>query len=224
MDLHVEKTQKGAYSTHIGSFVRSMQSNIGEALFTKTQQKVLGLLYGHAQRSFYLNELIKLAGMGRGTIRRELDKLLDVGLITVKKQGNQMHYQANAHHPIFQELKAIVKKTFGVVGTIQSALGDVLPDVSFALVYGSVAKGSEGADSDIDLMIVADSLSYADAMEALATAEDQLGRTINPTIYNQDEFSARLKSNQSFITRVMSQDILWIKGFEQFIKEYGGLD
>ena len=111
-----------------------------------------------------------------------------------------------------------------MVGTIQSALGDVLPDVSFALVYGSVAKGSEGADSDIDLMIVADSLSYADAMEALATAEDQLGRTINPTIYNQDEFSARLKSNQSFITRVMSQDILWIKGFEQFIKEYGGLD
>lgn len=200
-----------------------MQSNIGEALFTKTQQKVLGLLYGHTERSFYLNELIHLAGMGRGTIKRELDKLSDVGLITEKKQGNQIHYQANDQHPIFQELKSMVKKTFGVVGTIQSALKGILPEVSFALVYGSIAKGSEGAASDVDLMLVADNLSYALVMEYLLTAEDQLGRTINPTIYNQDEFKARITSNQSFITRVMSQDVLWIKGFEQFNQEFGSL-
>lgn len=221
-DIKIEKTQKGAYSTQIGSFKGDMQSNIGEALFTKTQQRVLGLLYGQTDRSFYLNELINLAGMGRGTIRRELDKLSDVGLITAKKQGNQIHYQANGHHPVFKELKSIVKKTFGVVGTIQSALADILPEVTYAFVYGSVAKGSEGAESDVDLMIVADGLSYTYVMEALATAEEQIGRTINPTIYNEHEFKKRLSSNQSFLTRVMSQEVLWIKGFEQFSQEYGG--
>ena len=217
----VEKTQKGAYSTQIGSFINVMQSNIGEALFTKTQQKVLGLLYGHTERSFYLNELINLAGMGRGTIRRELDKLSDVGLITAKKQGNQIHYQANDHHPVFQELKSMVKKTFGVVGVIQAALADILPEVSFAFIYGSIAKGSEGAESDVDLMIVADGVSYADVMEVLSSAEEQIGRTINPTIYNQDEFRKRLNSNQSFLSRVLSQEVLWIKGFEQFSQEFG---
>ncbi|MCX7546226.1 nucleotidyltransferase domain-containing protein [Marinicella gelatinilytica] len=196
------------------------QLTMGEALFTKTQQKVLGLLYGQTEKSFYLNEIVKLADMGKGTVRRELDKLSASGLLTVRKQGNQMHYQANSDNPIFHELQGIVKKTFGVVGNIESALQDILPDVTYAFIYGSVAKGSEHAGSDIDLMVIAEDLSYTLLMETLADAEQQLGRPINPTIYSPNEFQKRIKNNQNFITRVLSQDILWIKGEEQFKQNF----
>lgn len=108
------------------------------------------------------------------------------------------------------------------MGTIELALEKLLPDFSFVFVYGSVAKGSEGAASDVDLMVVGDGLSYANVMEALIKAEKQLARTINPTIYDEEEFRKRWEANQSFVTRVMSQDVLWIKGFELFKEKFGG--
>jgi predicted nucleotidyltransferase len=200
--------------------MNSNQSNIGAALFTKTQQRVLGLLYGQTDKSFYMNEIVRLADMGKGTVRRELDKLMTAGLLTINKQGNQNHYQANAENPIYTELQSIVKKTFGVVGVLNFALHTILPIVDYAFVYGSVAKGTEHASSDIDLMLVAEDLSYTDLMEALSIAEKQLGRSINPTIYNKQEMHKRIKQKQSFITRVLSQNMLWLKGESHFKEIY----
>ncbi|MEE9412964.1 MAG: hypothetical protein V3V22_07925 [Methylococcales bacterium] len=88
-----------------------MPSVIGDALFTKAQQRVLGLLYAKPKQSFYLNELVRLAGMGKGVIKRELDKFCAAGLLTLVRQGNQTHYQANQACPVFNELKAITLKT-----------------------------------------------------------------------------------------------------------------
>ncbi|MFV0543047.1 MAG: nucleotidyltransferase domain-containing protein [Marinicella pacifica] len=200
--------------------MKSNHLNIGEALFTKTQQKVLGILYGQTEQSFYLNELVKLVDMGKGTVRRELDKLTSAGLLTVRKQGNQMHFQANSDNPIFHELKGIVKKTFGVMGVVESALKDILPDALYVFIYGSVAKDREHAESDIDLMIIAEDLSYAHVMAALSEAEQQLGRTINPTLYTPDEFQTRINEKQHFITQVLSHKILWIKGEAQFNQDF----
>lgn len=186
-------------------------SAIGDALFTKTQQRVLGLLYGKSEQSFYLNELVRLAGMGKGAVSRELTKLTAAGLLTVVRQGNQSHYQANAENPIFLELKAIIQKTFGVVGVLQMALATLLPQLELVFVYGSVAKGREHAKSDIDILLVGDDLSYEQVMTLLEYAEQQLGRTINPTLYDPQEYKTRMEAKQSFITRVMAQPKLWVK-------------
>ena len=187
-------------------------SAIGDALFTKTQQRVLGLLYGKPEQSYYLNEIVRLAAVGKGSVNRELGKLCAAGLLTVSRQGNQNHYQANANNPIFNELKAITQKTFGVVDIIKAALVPLLPQLNCAFIYGSVAQGTEHAGSDIDLMLVGDDMSYSEVMELLAPAEKQLGRTINPTLYTVAEFTDRKNSHQPFITRVMEQPKLWLVG------------
>ena len=187
-------------------------SAIGDALFTKTQQRVLGLLYGKPEQSYYLNEIVRLAAVGKGSVNRELDKLCAAGLLTVSRQGNQNHYQANANNPIFYELKAITQKTFGVVDIIKAALAPLLPQLNCAFIYGSVAQGTEHAGSDIDLMLVGDDMSYSEVMELLAPAEKQLGRTINPTLYTVAEFTDRKNSHQPFITRVIEQPKLWLMG------------
>jgi DNA-binding transcriptional ArsR family regulator len=97
-------------------------TSIGDALFTKTQQRVLGLLYGKPGQSFYTNEIVRRADMGRGTVRRELERLTAAGLVVVRREGNQHHYQANSSCPVYQELLGIVKKTFGVADVIRTAL------------------------------------------------------------------------------------------------------
>lgn len=184
---------------------------IGDALFTKTQQRVLSLLYGKPDQSFYLNEVVRIAGVGKGAVSRELLKLVNAGLLTISKQGNQNHYQANANNPIFNELKQIVQKSFGVVDVIKASLSTLLPQLEMAFIYGSIAKDSEHAGSDIDVMLVGKELSYGEVMELLDNAEQQLARTINPTLLTPEEFEKRITTGQSFLTRVMEQPKLWIK-------------
>ncbi|MGX5202758.1 nucleotidyltransferase domain-containing protein [Aliikangiella sp. IMCC44632] len=186
--------------------------SLGDALFTKTQQRLLALLYGNPDRSYYLNELVRLADIGKGAVSRELTKMCDAGLLTVTRHGNQHHYQANANNPIFAELKQIVQKSFGIVDVVREALRPKLTKLELAFIYGSMAKGNEHAESDIDLMLVGSELSYSEAMALLDEAETQLGRSINPTLLTPNEFKQRVNNKQSFITRVMQQPKLWIKG------------
>lgn len=180
-------------------------TNVGDALFTKAQQKVLTLLFGRPDTSFYLNEVVRYAAMGKGVISRELTKLTAAGLLLVSKQGNQNHYQANANAAIFAELKQIVLKTFGLVGLLQAGLEPLLPQLEQAFIYGSVAKGEDHASSDVDVMLVGNDLSYSKVMQMLAPIETQLQRKVNPTLYSPEEFAKRLSVGQNFLTQVMAQ-------------------
>jgi len=187
-----------------------INSSIGDALFTKTQQRVLAILYGNTERSYYLNELVRLAGMGKGAVNREVSKLSDAGILVVSKLGNQSHYQANKDNPIYSELKQIVQKSFGITDTIKSALKPIFNRCEQVFIYGSMAKGNEHSSSDIDLMIIGQELSYGAIMELLDDAETQLARKINPTILTPEEFQERINSQQNFATRVIEQPKLWI--------------
>lgn len=188
-----------------------MRTSIGDALFTKAQQKILAMLFGQPDRSFYLREVVRLADIGVGDISRELGKLTDAGLLVSSKQGNQNHYQENESNPIFIELVNIVKKTFGVKGALQTALAPLLPNLEQAFIYGSIAKGEEHAGSDIDVMLVGDDLSYTEVMTLLEPVELQLQRTINPTIYSTTELNERQAQGQNFLTKVMTQPKIDLK-------------
>ena len=152
---------------------------------------------------------MRRAGVGRGAIARELEGLRQAGIVTETRRGNQVHYQANPECPIYDELRGIVIKTFGIADVLREALAAVLPKVSFAFIYGSIAKGTETADSDIDIMIVSNDLTYSDIMSRLAPAERQLHRINNPTIYSLKEFNAK-RNTKSFLKRVMDQPKLWL--------------
>ncbi len=185
---------------------------IGEALFTKTQQRVLSLLYGKPDKSFYTNEIVRRADMGRGTVRRELDRLSSAGLLVARREGNQLHFQANADNPIYSELLNIVRKTFGVADIIRAALQPLDVQIELAFVYGSMAKTTDTMVSDVDLMLVGDMLAYSDVVGLLVSVEESLQRPINPTIYTPSEFRAKIKEENSFLIRVMEQPTLMIKG------------
>lgn len=195
--------------------------SIGDALFTKTQQRVLGLLFGKPDKRFYTNEIMRWVDMGRGTVSRELSRLVSAGLLTATREGNQNHYQANQGCPVFDELVGIVRKTFGIADVIRDSLQPLDDQIELAFIYGSIAKGEATSSSDIDLMLIGKALSYGQVMELLMPLEDSLRRTVNPTIFEKEDFVAKLNSDNSFVTRVMEQSKIMIKGTEHDIRETG---
>ena len=190
------------------------RSGLADALFTGTQQRVLGLLFGQPERSFYATELIGLAGAGSGAVQRELARLSQCGLVSVRAVGNQKHYQANPDSPLFEELCGIVLKTVGLAEPLREALAPLAKQVRAAFVFGSVAKRQDTAASDIDLMLVSDTLTYADVFAALETAGARLGRPVNPTILTGTALARRITEDNAFVTRVLAQPKLWLFGGE----------
>ena len=188
--------------------------SLADALFSGTQQRVLGLLFGQPERSFYATELINLAGVGSGAVQRELASLSQSGLVTVKPVGNQKHYQANPASPIYNELCGMVRKTVGLAEPLRAALAPLAPQIKAAFVYGSVAKKEDTASSDIDLMLVSDTLTFSDTILALQAATVLLGREVNPNIFTPQDFAKRLKEGGSFVSRVMAQPKVWLMGGE----------
>ena len=193
-------------------------TSISDALFTKTQQRVLGLLYGKPDARLYGNEILRLLGMGRGTVRRELERLASAGIVVASREGNLIYYQANAQSPIYAELLNIVRKTFGVADSIRAALQPLDEHIQLAFVYGSLAKATDNKASDIDIMLVSDVLPYGDVLEALLPLEDTLKRPVNPTIYTWVELKSKLEEGSSFLSRVLEQPKLWVKGSDDDIK------
>ena len=197
--------------------IENNKTGLGDALFSKTQRQILGLLFGHPDKSFYAKEIVRFAGVGIGTVQRELEKLSSVGLLTIKKVGNQKHYQVNRKSAIFEELRGIVLKTFGVAEVLRQALGELADRIQAAFVYGSVAKGSDTADSDVDIMIIADNVSYDEVFSALSATEAKLGRTVSPTLYQIPEFKRKLASDSSFLTRIVDQPKIFLIGSQDDI-------
>jgi predicted nucleotidyltransferase len=187
---------------------------LGDALFTRTQQRVLGILFGAPHRSFYLNEIVRLSHAGNGAVHRELARLLACGLVTAGLIGNQKHYQANASAPIFEELRGIVVKTFGLADVLRGRLESLADDIEFAFIYGSVAKGTDKAGSDIDLMIVSEKLLYPDVLAALDLEEASIGRQVNPSIFRRVEFDKRASEEGGFLSRVLEGPKLFLIGAE----------
>lgn len=189
--------------------------SLADALFSGTQQRVLSLLLGQPDRSFYANEVIALTRGGSGAVQRELMRLAQSGLVTVQSSGNQKHYQANPASPIFHELVGVVRKTMGLAEPLREALAPLMNRIKAAFVYGSVAKRQDTAASDIDLMIVTDDVTYADLYQTLEAVSQQLGRTVNPTIYTPAELAKRIAGGGAFVRRVLEQPKIWLKGDER---------
>ena len=187
---------------------------LSDALFSGTQQRVLAFLFGQPERSFFATELIGLAGGGSGAVQRELKRLEESGLVTMTPLGGRKNYQANPNSPIFTELCGIVQKTVGLAEPLRTSLAPFTKQISAVFVYGSVAKRSDTAHSDIDIMLISDTLEYADLFGALEQAATILGRTINPTIYTQEELAKRIKQKNAFVERVLAQPKIWLMGNE----------
>ena len=186
------------------------QGNLASLLFGAYRRDALALLLLHPEASFHVREMARVTGKAPGTMLRELNALAGAGVLTKRAVGNQVHFQANAECPIYEDLRNILKRTAGVADVLRESLEPLAGRIDVAFVYGSVARGDEGPGSDIDLMIVGEA-GFADVVGALSQAHEVLRREINPTVYPAAEF--RLKSREEpFLARVLADKKIFVIG------------
>lgn len=193
--------------------------SLSNALFSKVQQRVLALIFGHPDRSFYTSEILRTVDSGTGAVERELSRLRRSGLVSIERIGNQKHYRANRNSPIFEELRSLVLKTVALNEPLKKALEPYKDaGIKAAFVYGSVARGGDTAQSDIDLMVIGGDFGYSELYTALQDAEDALRRKINATFLSEDEWRRKRSRKGSFIDKISALPKIFVLGSENDLR------
>ena len=193
----------------MGAQVSSL--DVGSALFGKTRRAVLGLLYARPDETFYLRQITREVQAGQGAVQRELQRLVDAGLLTREARGREIHYRANRACPIFAELHGLVLKTVGLADVLRGALLPFQADITLAAVYGSRAAGTARSGNDVDLLVVGTVEEMA-LHKAISQAEAQLARTVNYTLLTPREFTRRRRERGGFLTRVLAGPLIPLLG------------
>lgn len=194
-------------------------AGLSDVLFSKVRQRILVLFFNHPNSDFHTNEIIRLTDSGTGAVQRELATLSKSGIILVRQLGNQKRYQVNQKSPIYNELSSIVSKTFGIAENLRKILEPLTSSIYFAFIYGSVAKQEDRASSDIDILIIGD-VNYGDIYSAFEKVENKIQRKINPTCYSSTDWKRKIKNNNHFIKKVMTQEKIMLLGSESELEEF----
>lgn len=186
--------------------------SIATALFSDSQARLFRWLFGQPERAYHLSELRRLTELASASLQRELNRLVEADLVLSERVGNLRRFQANPRSPIYAELVALTRKTLGAAPLLREALQPIATRLDSAFIYGSVAKQTDTAQSDIDLMLVGENLSLSEILGLLLPLEAPLGRKINPTCYTRSEYAKRLAEPDSFVNRVLAQPTLPLIG------------
>ncbi|MDP4732442.1 MAG: transcriptional regulator [Limnohabitans sp.] len=182
--------------------------SLTHALFTDRKSRIFRWLFGLPERSFHLNELLRLTQLGSASLQQELKQLTAAGLVSTERVGNLKMFQANPNSPVFKDLVSLTRKTVGLPSLLTQALIPLKNKLLKAWIYGSVAQQTDTGTSDVDIMLVGHELRLSEVMECLQTLEVELGRRINPTCYSDQEFTVRLADPDSFVSQVLQKPVV----------------
>ena len=190
-------------------------------LFTsKLRVELLSLFFMRSEETFYLGEIVEHTGKDRGNISRELRNLESIGLLISRKEGNLKYYSLNKTYLLYDELRSIILKTRGAVGTLKETLSKA-KNIDYAFIYGSIAAGTETAKSDIDLMVIGE-ISMENLLSLMRIPERTLGRQINSSLYSVKEYGNRMNKKDPFVARVMTEPKIVLIGEEDELQRIGG--
>ncbi len=185
---------------------------------SRARAEILRVLFGLRPGEIHLREIQRRTGFAVGTVRQDVEKLVKVGLLTRRKDGNRVYYAANERHPLAGDIRQLVLKTAGLADVLAEALTD--ERIRCALVFGSVAAGTADAESDIDLLVVGD-IGLRKLSELLAGVGDRLGRQLNPHVLTPAEFVARAGAKEHFVSSVMRSQTIFVKGSQHELVAMG---
>jgi predicted nucleotidyltransferase len=188
-------------------------------LGSKLRVKVLGWLFSHPDERYFVRQLTNLVGEDSTNVSRELIRLENTGILVSQKEGKQKYYQANRKSPLFNELRGIIIKTVGIADVIRSAFAQEADQIRSAFIFGSIANGTDNKTSDVDVIVIGP-ISFGETVTLLSSAEEKLGREINPVVYSVSEFRKKVKDRDHFISNLLESEKIFLIGDED---EFGRL-
>lgn len=178
-------------------------------LHSKAAARVLGFVLSND--GFHLREIARQCEISPSESKRELDILTNSGLLIRKKSGNQVLFYTNKRCSFLQDFKNLYQKTEGFFPLLKEAFSQL--NVYYAFVFGSIAKGTEKPNSDIDLMIIGDE-SDINIADAIFNIQKKSKREINFILWSKKDFQEKLRSKNTFLSNILNQKISWIMGDE----------
>lgn len=177
-----------------------------EELFSNAQAKVLRLLCNHLGQSFYEREIVDLAGVSRSAVNLATRSLYENGLLVREQRGRMNFYAADDRHPVVRQFKV-----FDTIAGLEPILQSLRPLTQRLILFGSAAEGTDTAESDIDLFILA--ADRPQVLEALRHSE--MGTRIQPVIVNSQELVALKEAEPAFYGQIQRGIRLWETGDER---------
>lgn len=190
-----------------------------QILSSKVRAAIFRNLFGINPAERHMREIQRVAACTIGPVQVELKRLLGLHLVTTRRDGNRLYYRANQEHPLYQDIRAMVLKTSGMVDYLAEVLRD-REDIAATFIFGSIAACEDTAASDIDLMVIG-SIGLRTLIAVLRDFKARVGRELNPHVMTQEEFSKRLKEGEHFITSVMASPKLFVKGTNHDLAQMG---
>jgi predicted nucleotidyltransferase len=181
------------------------------ALLPAVRQEVLAATLMHPERWWYLSDLAAHLGRSPSSLQREVGQLSAAGILETRHEANRTYYRPNPGCPLLPELTGLVAKTIGVADRVRRALAPLAKRIEWALIYGSLARGEEVSESDVDLLLIVDE-KLSDLVRPLKAAERQLGRPVNPATFPHREFASKLQSGHHYVCNVVAGDKLFLLG------------
>src|SRR5688572_2982817 len=188
-----------------------MRTRMIDVLMPEVRQAVLAATLLQPERWWYAADLARHLRLRPSSLQRELAALTGAGILRTRREGRNVYYQPDPQCPILPELRGLLLKTAGLVDVLRDTLAPLADRIECAFVYGSIARGEERADSDIDLMVIGD-VGLNNLAAELRPAREMLGREVNPRRYRPAEFAKRVAAKDHFLTRVLEQPKLFVIG------------
>ena len=192
---------------------------LAEILSSRTRAEVFRLLFGVKEQHLHIREIERRSGLAIGSIQDETRKLVKLGVVVRRRDGNRTYYEPNKKHPLYSDIRSIVLKTAGLTDNLKQALGSAT-GIQCAFVFGSVASGTENAESDIDLMIIG-SIGLRKLSGLLSGVAEVVGREINPHVMTEKEFAQRKRRKEHLVSRILESQKIFIVGIEDELEAMG---
>lgn len=202
-----------SYSIYIQMTKKTIHpSSVAESLITsRARLAVLKLLLLNSGGRFYLREIAERTGLAVRAVQLEVARLEASGLLVSEAEGKRKYYRANRNASVLPELQSLLLKTVGLGDLLKEHFRRASGGITVAFLYGSVARGEDTTESDIDLMVVG-SIGGRELSRLLSPARQSLGREINPVIMTEPEFKKKVAQESHFLRSVLSERKIFLVG------------
>ncbi len=192
---------------------------LDEMLGNKTKVRLLRAFFTYPEKGFTESELERIAGIPQASVHRNVKSLQDNGLLDRKRIGKANLYSLNKEHILYLLLYRNFEAERNVLVELKNIIEESvknLPQIELVVLFGSIVKGMERADSDVDIFIVfkGEKSKLEDKLTVLANiSQNKFGNPVSLMIKNNEELQD-LKTRSIFSEIKNGEIIFKREGFE----------
>lgn len=180
---------------------------LGSLFSSRIRVEMLALLLNNPEQGFYLREIARLINKNAAGVKRELDNLYKMNVLSVSRKGNRKYFSADMGSYYYPELKGLLIKALGTDGTLKSVL-QAATEVRAAFLFGAYLANRD--NPEIDILLVGE--MSPELERKLGDAGDMLGRSVRPWAIPYEVYRDWMERGDVRLSAAIQGRRLFLKG------------